>query len=59
MITSLVSFFGLGLEQVYGVGSDVGAAGYCPVSGGGTFACGGGWSEGYFAGPMVQIMRQR
>jgi hypothetical protein len=50
---------GLGLKQDHGAGSDAGAAGCCPDSGGGDFANGGGWSEGCFIGPVVQLLRER
>jgi hypothetical protein len=36
-----------------------GAAGCCPDCGGGHFANDGGWGEGCFAGPMVQLLRER
>jgi hypothetical protein len=36
-----------------------GAAGCCPDYGGGHFANGGGWVEGCFAGPVVQLLRER
>jgi hypothetical protein len=35
------------------------ATGCCPGSSGGRAGCGGGQGEGCFAGPMVQVLRQR
>jgi hypothetical protein len=38
---------------------ECGAAGCCPDYGGGHFANGGEWGEGCFAGPVVQLLRER